>query len=184
MAKVRVTLPQKRFIPTLGKGPFKEPVLISEELYRSLVRLGYVVNVHQAESLEKEVMYKREIVRANGDRVIVLQTPTPEELEENKILNQKGEELQEPKEEPLTIIESKEEEIEEVPEEEEEVKVEDEKSEVEINKEKFTEEEIKRLGSSKTTKVEIQELFDEKEIAYDEEEDTIKELLAKVGLTR
>ena len=42
MSNIRVNIFDKAYIPTLGRGPFKDR-LINVELYRSLKRLGYLI---------------------------------------------------------------------------------------------------------------------------------------------
>ena len=42
MTNIRVNIFDKAYVPTLGRGPFKDR-LINVELYRSLKRLGYLI---------------------------------------------------------------------------------------------------------------------------------------------
>ena len=45
MARVKVTINKKGYIPSLGQGPIRRPILINESLYKQLVALGYPVRV-------------------------------------------------------------------------------------------------------------------------------------------
>jgi len=56
MAKLKVIVNEDRFIPGLGKGPFKKPVLIDATHYHNLKSLGYlVIKAKEDEVFEKEL---------------------------------------------------------------------------------------------------------------------------------
>lgn len=40
---IRVTISDNRLIPSLGRGPFNNPILISDQLYRQLKLAGYKI---------------------------------------------------------------------------------------------------------------------------------------------
>ena len=54
MAKIRANIYDKAYVPSLGRGPFMNKV-IHEELFRSLKRLGYVVEDADAEVSDRLV---------------------------------------------------------------------------------------------------------------------------------
>jgi len=45
LSRVKVTINKRGNIPSLGPGPIRRPILITEELYQHLVALGYPVTV-------------------------------------------------------------------------------------------------------------------------------------------
>jgi hypothetical protein len=45
LARVKVTINKKGHIPSLGVGPFRRPILISQELCDHLIKLGYPVKI-------------------------------------------------------------------------------------------------------------------------------------------
>ena len=154
MSNIRVNIFDKAYIPTLGRGPFKDR-LINVELYRSLKRLGYLIE----EVVEPAVA---KIVLEEESAPAVEETPVVEEpvQEETPV-------VEEPVQEETPVVEE--------PVQEEEV--------TETEEELFTEEEIKFL-TGKAKRAEIVELFEQKGIEVTNTDATIGELLALVGLAR
>jgi len=45
MSRITVTIPQSKFIPTIGKGPINKPIKITKAQYDMLVKIGFNVQV-------------------------------------------------------------------------------------------------------------------------------------------
>lgn len=64
MARVKVTINKKGRIPSLGMGPIRRPILITEELCNRLIKLGYPVKVIKSsverKTVENAVQTKKE----------------------------------------------------------------------------------------------------------------------------
>lgn len=150
MAKVTVNIYDEAYIPSLGKGPFKNKI-INEELFRALKRLGYLI-----ETTDNPIL--------SGKKLVF-------DLNEKTKLPEKEEVIEEdPKEEIPTEEESleKEEVKEDESEEEKGLEISDEEA-------KFLSKDAKRS--------EIIKFLEDHEIKFNEEA-TIKELLALIGLKR
>lgn len=63
---IKVIIPDKRFIPTLGKGPFLEPIEVSEEKFRFLKFGGYNVKRfnNKVDNAEKESVVENKKVES------------------------------------------------------------------------------------------------------------------------
>lgn len=181
MAKVRVAIGGTEFIPCLGKGPFSD-IWITEELYRILQRLGYVVTkLDQDSRLDLNVPVQP--VSAPAE---VLETAPVAEpvLEAQPEPVAPAAEVTEPvAEQPAPVAEpavAEQPVVEEIPAAE---VAEEESSEdaqpVEVT---LTAEEEEALKTT-ATKKEIQEILTAHGVKY-KYSDTIEQLLAYVGLTR
>ena len=185
MAKIRANIYDKAYVPSLGRGPFTNKV-IHEELFRSLKRLGYVVE--NADEAVSDSLIFGPPVSVGDDGV---QTPTPETPKEDEEETAKEEEVTEsPKVEENEA--GKEEETEAGKEEEtestEEEAVAETQADVEAkkaveNKVELTDEEVKFLTGN-ARRQEIIDLLTEKGVHIENENATIAELLNLVGLTR
>ena len=85
MSNIRVNIFDKAYIPTLGRGPFKDR-LINVELYRSLKRLGYLIE----EVVEPAVA---KIVLEEESAPAVEETPVVEEPVQEEEVTETEEEL-------------------------------------------------------------------------------------------
>lgn len=150
MAKVTVNIYDEAYIPSLGKGPFKNKI-INEELFRALKRLGYLI-----ETTDNPILSGKKLVFDLNEKT---KLPEKEEVIE-----------EEPKEEIPTEEESL---------EKEEVKEDESEEEKELE---ISEEEAKFL-SKDAKRSEIIKFLEDHEIEFNEEA-TIKELLALIGLKR
>ena len=178
MAKVKVVIPDERYIPTLGKGPFRKPIAISEETFRMLSRMNYVLRVVEGDENEttmEEVSIERQVV--GKDDVTILETPLEEDEEETDVVDQINISPESVIINADNIILDQEETEEDIDEDEEE----EEPEELEP-KDHFTEEELDFLKND-ALKKEITDKFDEKGIKYNSTA-TIKELLDIVNLER
>lgn len=177
MAKIRANIYDKAYVPSLGRGPFTNKV-IHEELFRSLKRLGYVVE--NADEAVSDSLIFGPPVSVDDDGV---QTPTPETPKEDEEETAKEEEVTEsPK------VEENEAGKEEETESTEEEAVAETQADVEAkkaveNKVELTDEEVKFLTGN-ARRQEIIDLLTEKGVHIENENATIAELLNLVGLTR
>jgi len=125
LSRVKVTINKKGHIPSLGLGPIRRPILITEELCDQLIKLGYPVKIIKSPTVIKPIDVKEEV-----------ETPTlSSELktsEETEILVTEGAaEVQEPaedeinKEDSESVIETVEEKVVDTEEEVEEILVDD-----------------------------------------------------------
>ena len=146
MAKVTVNIYDEAYIPSLGKGPFKNKI-INEELFRALKRLGYLI-----ETIDNPILSGKKLVFDLNEK-----TKLPEEE--------------------APVEEVKEESLEEAPVEE----VREDQSEEEKGLE-ISDEEAKFL-SKDAKRDEIIKFLEDHEIEFNEEA-TIRELLALIGLKR
>ena len=154
MAKVTVNIYDEAYIPSLGKGPFKNKI-INEELFRALKRLGYLI-----ETIDNPVLSGKKLVFDLNEKT---------KLPEKEKAPAEEESLEEVKEEVPAEEEVKEESLEEAPAEEEKgLEISDEEA-------KFLSKDAKRS--------EIIKFLEDHEIKFNEEA-TIKELLALIGLKR
>ena len=81
MSNIRVNIFDKAYIPTLGRGPFKDR-LINVELYRSLKRLGYLIEEVVEPAVAKIVLEEESTLAVEEAPVVeepVEETPTAEE---------------------------------------------------------------------------------------------------------
>lgn len=100
MTNIRVNIFDKAYIPTLGRGPFKDR-LINVELYRSLKRLGYLIE----EVVEPAVA---QIVLEEESAPVVEEAPVIEEsVEETPIEEEPAQEEEVTEEELFTEEEIK-----------------------------------------------------------------------------
>lgn len=176
MAKVRVNIYDKAYVPSLGRGPFMDK-FIHEELFRSLKRLGYVI-----EKVDEPVS-DRLVFETPKDETTV--SPEPPQVDDTETTDQQpsvDDETQDvPKEDEVeapevdTAEESKEDTA-ETPEDAEAEKATEDKVEL-------TDEEVKFL-TGKAKRAEIIDLLTEKGVAIEDENATIAELLDLVGLKR
>lgn len=194
MAKVRVAIGGTEFIPCLGKGPFSD-IWITEELYRILQRLGYVVtkldqdsrldlNVPvQPVSAPAEVLETAPVaeptVEAQPEPVApvaeVTEQPTPVAAE---VTEQPAPVAEPVAETPAPVAEQPV--VEEIPAAE--VAEEESSEEAQPVEVTLTAEEEEALKTT-ATKKEIQEILTAHGVKY-KYNDTIEQLLAYVGLTR
>lgn len=193
--KIKVNIYDHDFVPALGRGPFFDKV-INEELYRSLRRLGYQVEeVNEAAGSAKLVLDATDPIAEEAPAEPVVESPAPEaEVVESPAPEAPAEEVAEPQ--PATTEEVKPEATTEEAAPAEEVtnengdlvETEDEGEDVEEApvvdaKDIFTEEEISFL-KGKARSNEIKDLLTSKGVEIPEDHDTIKEMLALVGLKR
>lgn len=184
MAKVRVNIYDKAYVPTLGRGPFMDK-FIHEELFRSLKRLGYVV-----EKVDEPVS-DRLVFETPKDETTV--SPEPPQVDDAETTDQqpsvedggaddtqnsnsdvpKEDEVEEP------TVDTTETPKEDTVETQEDVEAE----KATENKVELTDEEVKFL-TGKAKRAEIIDLLTEKGVAIEDENATIAELLDLVGLKR
>ena len=198
--KIKVNILEPAFVPTLGRGPFHDK-LISEELYRSLKRLGYLIEEVQEPLAGKLVLDPGDQGSAPATSEETYQetsyeAPTEPAPEEQP---QEGTPSEPAEEEPLALDEEEpqseetspaEPEAEQSPAAPEEAKSEDAPQEeapeaaqpVDAAK-LFTEEEITFL-KGKARSGEIKDLLTSKGIEIPEDKTTIADMLALVGLER
>ena len=161
MVKIRVNIYDKAHVPSLGRGPFTDK-LIDIELFRSLKRLGYLVEEIKEPVVKKLVLDSKEEVATS----VEITTETESEV--------------------IPPVETVEEpEVETVDETVEEfVEVEEASAETEVEEEElFTEDELNFLAK-KAKRGEIVDLFTEKGVEIPDEDATIAELLELIGLVR
>ena len=161
MAKIRVNIYDKAHVPSLGRGPFTDK-LIDIELFRSLNRLGYLVEEIKEPVVKKLILDSKEEVATS----VEITTETESEV--------------------IPPVETVEEpEVETVDETVEEfVEVEEASAETEVEEEElFTEDELNFLAK-KAKRGEIVDLFTEKGVEIPDEDATIAELLELIGLVR
>ena len=207
--KIKVNIYDHDFVPALGRGPFFDKV-INEELYRSLRRLGYQVEeVNEAAGSAKLVLDATDPVAEEVPAEPVVESPAPEvqdtpvaEVQEQtpaaepEVESPAPEAPAEPvaEDQPAPAEETQSAATEEAHADEvtnedgDLVETEDEGEDVEEApvvdaKEIFTEEEITFL-KGKARSNEIKELLTSKGVEIPEDHDTIKEMLALVGLKR
>ena len=154
--KIKVNIYDNAFVPTLGRGPFTEK-FIDEELYRSLKRLGYLVEKINEVSTGKIVLASTE-----QPKPAVEPDPTADS----------------PKEETTNPAESNTNQPEPTTEDDVDLGV---GGTAESGL--FTEEELSFLAK-KAKRDEIIDLFTKKGVEMPNPEATIAELLALVGLER
>jgi len=58
LGRIKVTINKRGHIPQLGLGPIRRPVLITEELYNHLTKLGYPVKIIENPSVKKTIDVK------------------------------------------------------------------------------------------------------------------------------
>ena len=95
MTNIRVNIFDKAYIPTLGRGPFKDR-LINVELYRSLKRLGYLIEevVEPAVAqivLEEEsapVVEEAPVIEESVEETPIEEEPAQEEVTEEEIFTE------------------------------------------------------------------------------------------------
>lgn len=190
MAKVRVAIGGTEFIPCLGKGPFSD-IWITEELYRILQRLGYVVtkldqdsrldlNVPvQPVSAPAEVLETAPVAEPAVEAQPEPVAPVAEVTEPISETPAPVTEVTEPvAETPAPVTEQPV--VEEIPAAE--VAEEESSEEAQPVEVTLTTEEEEALKTT-ATKKEIQEILTAHGVKY-KYNDTIEQLLAYVGLTR
>jgi hypothetical protein len=148
--RYRVTISDQRIIPTLGKGPVRNPVSISENLYNTLMALGFDVKIVGNQAISK---------------IEKVEEPKVEKVEETPAVETEPEEVQEPAGEEDAPEET---EVDEVNEEvyEEEVVEEDAPEETEVDEvneevseeEVVVEEEVQEEAAEEVTDEEDEEL--------------------------
>ena len=95
MTNIRVNIFDKAYIPTLGRGPFKDR-LINVELYRSLKRLGYLIEevVEPAVAqivLEEEsapVVEEAPVIEESVEETPIEEEPAQEEITEEELFTE------------------------------------------------------------------------------------------------
>ena len=95
MSNIRVNIFDKAYIPTLGRGPFKDR-LINVELYRSLKRLGYLIEEVVEPAVAKIVLEEEPAPVVEETPVVeepVEETPTAEEPVQEEEVTETEEEL-------------------------------------------------------------------------------------------
>ena len=95
MSSIRVNIFDKAYIPTLGRGPFKDR-LINVELYRSLKRLGYLIEEVVEPAVAKIVLEEESALVVEEAPVVeepVEETPTAEEPVQEEEVTETEEEL-------------------------------------------------------------------------------------------
>lgn len=121
MKRYKVTILNRGHIPGIGHGPFRLPLIISEEKYNNLVKLGYRVNIVDdlLDKAKNVAVNKKSLIVKNEEPIVAKSSSLPKE-----ILNKTKKEEVKPKEEEVvveTIVEEPPVEIvvekEEVPEE-------------------------------------------------------------------
>ncbi len=178
MSKIRVNIYDKAYVPSLGRGPFMNK-LIHEELFRSLKRLGYVV-----EKVDETVSDLLIFETPTGDSKTGTEQPetskedtTP--ISEPSVGDDSTDSAQNPNpeapKEDTTPVEHKD----ATAETQADVEVE----KVVENKVDLTDEEVKFL-TGKAKRDEIIDLLTEKGVVIENENATIAELLDLVGLKR
>ena len=155
-SKVRVIINDRRFVPTIGKGPVLKPIYITTKIYNLLKLLKYDVSIYkETESINKFEVEEHEIEKLSEEK----------ESSETEVEDEDVEEVLEESSE--TEVELEDEEVlEEISEPEEELE------ELEI-------EEVLEKDINKMTKKELKELLDSKEIKYNYNANvsTLRELL-------
>ena len=173
MVKIRVNIYDKAHVPSLGRGPFTDK-LIDIELFRSLKRLGYLVEEIKEPVVKKLVLDSKEEVATSVEITTETESeviPPVETVEEPEV-----ETVDETVEEPE--VETVDETVEEF------VEVEEASAETEVEEEElFTEDELNFLAK-KAKRGEIVDLFTEKGVEIPDEDATIAELLELIGLVR
>ena len=176
MAKVRVNIYDKAYVPSLGRGPFMDK-FIHEELFRSLKRLGYVV-----EKVDEPVSDRLVFETPKDETTVSPEPPQVDDTETTDPQPSVDDETQDvPKEDEVEETEvdkaedSKEDTV-ETPEDAEAEKATEDKVEL-------TDEEVKFL-TGKAKRAEIIDLLTKKGVAIENEDATIAELLDLVGLKR
>lgn len=183
MAKVRVAIGGTEFIPCLGKGPFSD-IWITEELYRILQRLGYVVTkLDQDSRLDLNVPVQPVSAPAEVLETAPVAEPTveaqPEPVAPVAEVTEQPAPVAEPvAEQPAPVAEQPV--VEEIPAAE--VAEEESSEEAQPVEVTLTAEEEEALKTT-ATKKEIQEILTAHGVKY-KYNDTIEQLLAYVGLTR
>lgn len=178
MAKIRVNIYDKAYVPSLGRGPFMNK-LIHEELFRSLKRLGYVVE-NVDETVSDRLTF--ETPTGEGKTGTEQQPEAPKEdttTPEPSVGDDNADSAQNPTpeapKEDTTPVEPKEDTVETQEDAETEKATE--------NKVELTDEEVSFL-TGKAKRAEIIDLLTEKGVVIEDENATIAELLDLVGLTR
>ncbi len=161
MAKIRVNIYDKAYVPSLGRGPFMNK-FIHEELFRSLKRLGYVV-----EKADENV----------SDRLIF----ETSNLDEGFLIDGEADETEAPAD--VETTEAPKVETTEAPADVETTEAPADVETTEAPKVELTDEEVKFL-TGKAKRQEIIDLLTEKGVHIENEDATIAELLDLVGLTR
>ena len=95
MTNIRVNIFDKAYIPTLGRGPFRDR-LINVELYRSLKRLGYLIEEVVEPAVAKIVLEEEPAPVVEETPVVeepVEETPTAEEPVQEEEVTETEEEL-------------------------------------------------------------------------------------------
>lgn len=187
MAKVRVAIGGTEFIPCLGKGPFSD-IWITEELYRILQRLGYVVTkLDQDSRLDLNVPVQPVSAPAEVLETAPVAEPAveaqPEPVAPVAEVTEPVAEQPAPVAEPVAETPSPVAEqpvVEEIPAAE--VAEEESSEEAQPVEVTLTAEEEEALKTT-ATKKEIQEILTAHGVKY-KYNDTIEQLLAYVGLTR
>lgn len=121
MSKVRVTIKKRGRIPYIGNGPVIKPIYISQEIYETLIKLGYpVVKVDtvpaiktkveepvnvESETDNEEVESIEEKVENNNEDVETIDTEETEETVEEDAVNEEVEGEAEETEETVESIE-------------------------------------------------------------------------------
>lgn len=187
MAKVRVAIGGTEFIPCLGKGPFSD-IWITEELYRILQRLGYVVTkLDQDSRLDLNVPVQPVSAPAEVLETAPVAEPAveaqPEPVAPVAEVTEPVAEQPAPVAEPVAETSAPATEqpvVEEIPAAE--VAEEESSEEAQPVEVTLTAEEEEALKTT-ATKKEIQEILTAHGVKY-KYNDTIEQLLAYVGLTR
>ena len=128
LGRVKVTINKRGHIPHLGIGPIRRPILITEELYNHLTKLGYDINVIESTSVKKKIE-KRDVVVSTTPVVEDVVVEQPVQQDEVVVAEPAVEVHEEPAVENVVeeqpVIETEEEKVVVTEEESEEILVDD-----------------------------------------------------------
>jgi len=176
--KVKVNILDKKIIPTLGKGPFRN-IEITEELARSLGRLNFHVEYIKPD--DRRISFRSAPTEEVAEVVAVEPEQEETEVESEEVVEDNDEESEDDVviEEAQSDEEDVESEEEETEVESEEVVEEDEATEEEDEEIVLEDKEVTFLKSAK--KEEIRTFLKDKGVQF-KYSDNVSQLLAYVGL--
>ena len=90
MTNIRVNIFDKAYIPTLGRGPFKDR-LINVELYRSLKRLGYLIE-EVVEPAVAQIVFEEESAPVVEESPVIEESVEETPIEEEPVQEEVTEE--------------------------------------------------------------------------------------------
>lgn len=95
MSRVKVTINKRGYIPQLGLGPIRRPVLITKELCDNLIKLGYPVKIVEKPTVVRNIEKKDAVPAASVVEEVVTKEVEDSNEELETVVTEDAVEVQE-----------------------------------------------------------------------------------------